>query len=344
MTTLAMMQIDKNLQAFNTMALSVNAAYYFPLQHINQLEELSVFLARSDTQSLPLHLLGGGSNIVFKGDVQGIIVHLLNKGVRCIKEDHEHVFLQVEAGEIWDDFVDYCVVKGYAGIENLSLIPGTVGAAPIQNIGAYGQEVGDTIERVNCVDVYSLKPQSFDKKECEFSYRMSRFKRQPQQGLLVESVVFKLSKVFTPNIGYQPLSAILKGQSPTLSLIRDSIISIRESKLPNPEILANTGSFFQNPVVSAEDFQRLIALDSQIPSYPQADGRVKLAAAYLIEQCGFKGQRYDDSCVGMHAKQALVLVNYGNATADQVLALASKVKAAVHQRFGVCLQQEPVII
>ena len=337
-------QTNKNLKALNTMALSVNAAYYLEVNHTDQLTHVSQLLNQPHLNSQPLYLLGGGSNVIFNGDVNGVVVHVNNKGVRCLSEDENNVYLQVEAGEVWDEFVVYCVQNGYSGIENLSLIPGTVGAAPIQNIGAYGQEVGEIIEQVNCVDLYTLQRHIFSRAECAFDYRTSRFKRKPQQGLLVESVVFKLNKSLTYNINYKPLNVVFKDKKPSLSQLRDAVINIRESKLPNPAVLANTGSFFQNPIVSQLEYERLMVFDANIPAYPQADGSVKLAAAYLIEKCGFKGLRYFDNTVGMHAQQALVLVNYGAASAEQVLTLAANVKQTVLERFQVSLEQEPVII
>ena len=344
MTPQLNLQTQLNLKAFNTMGLDVCAAYYVSIVDSSQLELLPQLLCSPSLQSEPLHVLGGGSNIIFNGDVSGIILHVQSKGIRCLEEDDKHILLQVEAGELWDDFIAYCVERNYSGIENLSLIPGTVGAAPIQNIGAYGQEVGDTITQVNCINVYTAQRETFEKDACNFAYRTSCFKQNPSKGLLLESVVFRLDKVFTPNISYQPLATVFKGKKPSLLAVRQAVISLRKSKLPDPHILANTGSFFQNPVVSQADYERLTKLDENIPAYPQSDGSVKLAAAYLIEQCGFKGKTFSDHQVGMHAQQALVLVNYGAATAEQVLSFASEVRGLVLARYGVDLQQEPVII
>ncbi len=344
MTAPLIIQRNVNLQAANTMGLSVSAEYYACLKQPKDLVEVTAYLAEPGLKKPKLHVLGGGSNVIFKGDVQGLVLHIQTKGIYCLKEDEEQITLQVAAGENWDDFVAYCVKQGFSGIENLSLIPGTVGAAPIQNIGAYGQEVSDTIEQVNCIDIFSGNRQIYTQENCEFAYRQSIFKQLNVQGLLVESVVFRLKKHFIPNIKYHPLSIVFKEDLPTLKRVRDAIIDIRNSKLPNPVQLANTGSFFQNPIVTKPHLQQLLLLDENIPFYPQSSGDIKLAAGYLIEQCGFKGQLFFDGKVGMHALQALVLVNYGNASAKDVLNLAKKVVDSVFERYQVKLVQEPVLI
>ena len=335
---------NKNLKAFNTMGLAVYASHYLSLYNIEQLAELPQFIQSNNLQELPLILLGGGSNIIFQGDIEGLVLHIKTQGFELLNESSTQVHIKVQAGNSWDDFVAYAVAQGYSGLENLSLIPGSVGAAPIQNIGAYGQEVADIIEHVHCMNVYTGELSVFDNSACEFNYRISRFKAKPERGLLVTAVTFTLSKQFCVNINYQPLLDEFSGKPVTVALVRDTVIAIRQSKLPNPSELANTGSFFQNPVVTKAHFNQLIARDANLPNYPQSDGRVKLAAGYLIEQCGFKGNKSDNGSVSMHSKQALVLVNYGEATAQDVLQLAGNVKKAVFQHYQVQLEQEPVLI
>jgi len=320
------------------MALPVTAAYYVALRNPARLPEILRF---AHAQGLPICVLGGGSNVIFRGDYPGLVIHLLNQGITLQTTQDDMVRVHVAAGEQWDDFLQVCLRRHWFGLENLAMIPGTVGAAPVQNIGAYGQEVAECIEAVHCVNRHTLTEHQFQARDCQFAYRDSLFKSQAADTFIITAVDFQLHTTPNLNLTYQPLAALFPDQSPTPMQLRQAVMNIRASKLPDPKQLANSGSFFKNPVVSAQTYQQLKAQYPAIPGYP-TQGAVKLAAGWLIQHCGWKGKNIGP--VGMYEKQALVLVNYGGGTFSAVQVLLERVQQDVFDRFGVQLEQEPVMI
>ncbi|MBW7901935.1 MAG: UDP-N-acetylmuramate dehydrogenase [Rhodocyclaceae bacterium] len=293
-------------------------------------------------------VLGGGSNLVLCGDFDGLVLHVALPGRAFAGEDAEAFYVSAGAGENWHDFVQWTLAQGRPGLENLSLIPGTVGAAPIQNIGAYGLEVGERLAWLDAVDLDSGETRRFDAATCGFGYRDSVFKREGWHlcgRFLIVSVTFRLAKAWTPLTRYADVAAELDAAGvarPTPADVAAAVIAVRRRKLPDPAALPNAGSFFQNPTVSAAEAARLQAAHPALPTYAQADGRVKLAAGWLIEQAGWKGRNLGP--VGMFEKQALVLVNRGGARGADVRALAQAVQADVLARFGVRLEAEPIYL
>lgn len=330
-----------SLLPFNTFGMDVRAAYYSVLSQKGDLLRLEAF----DAFKAGVFILGGGSNILFTKDVPQWILHNKIKGIDRIKEDADHVWLQAGAGEVWHDFVLYCVDQGLAGIENLSLIPGTVGASPIQNIGAYGVEIRDVLEEVHCYDLEEKTFRIFTNEECRFGYRDSIFKGVLKGKVVVTAVVFRLNKKPEFNTSYgniqQELDAMGVKELSAKS-ISDAVIRIRTAKLPNPKEIGNAGSFFKNPEVPDAVYSRLKDTYPTIPGYQLTDGKTKIPAAWLIEQCGWKGFREDD--YGVHQYQALVLVNYGKAQGAAIAALSEKIMSSVVERFGIQLEREVQII
>ncbi len=335
------LQYDADLRAHNSFGLPVRAAALCRLTDAAQLPHITALPEyRADT----VLWLGGGSNIVFTGDYPGLVVHMANRGIAATEGADGTVRVRAEAGEIWHDFVQYTLAQGWYGLENLSLIPGTVGAAPVQNIGAYGVEVGEYIEAVHCFDLAERRWLDVSAAECGFAYRDSLFKQAGRGRYVIGAVSFRLSRQYRPRLGYGDVAAVAQAlageRPPTAQDVAAAVCQIRRSKLPDPAVLGNAGSFFKNPLVPAEVAARLLAQYPALPHYPQADGRVKLAAGWLIDQCGLKGFAIGGAAV--HAQQALVLVNRGGATAADVAALARHVAACVQQRFAVALASEPV--
>ena len=332
---------DVDLTPFNTLALPGRAARYLRVTHAGQLETLA---AAAETR----FVLGGGSNLVLTGDYPGLVLHMAILGKRLVGEDGDAWYVEAGAGESWHDFVQWTLAQGWPGLENLSLIPGTVGAAPIQNIGAYGLEAGDCIHRVTARDGAEGRWREFAAAECRFAYRDSLFKQQGWHldgRMVITSVVFRLPKTWQANIRYADVTAELAAHqitTPTPQAVADAVIAIRQRKLPDPARLPNAGSFFHNPVVSAATADALASQYPTLPRYPQPDGRVKLAAGWLIEQAGWKGRKLGP--VGMYEKQALVLVNHGSAQGSDVAATMAAVQADVSARFGVSLHPEPIFL
>ena len=292
----------------------------------------------------PLLIIGGGSNTVFTRHYPGTVLHLENKGIRLLEMQGDDLLVEAAAGEVWDDFVRHCIAHDWHGAENLIAIPGTVGAAPVQNVGAYGIEAKDIIHSVRAFEVGTGIERLFRNDECRFAYRDSIFKHELRGRYVVWSVTFRLNKTFRPNIRYQALSDALAAAGiadPTPLQLADTIAEVRWSKLPRPEEQGSAGSFFKNPVVPAEHYERLKAEYPDIVAYPVPDG-YKLAAGWLIEHAGWKG-RSMGRC-GVYAKQALVLVNLGGCTGADVVALADAVTADVQKQFGVTLEKEAIII
>jgi UDP-N-acetylmuramate dehydrogenase len=330
-----------DLAPFNTLALPGKAAHYLKINDSAQLTDPALRAERR-------FILGGGSNLVLTGDFKGLLLHMAIPGKRLLQEDEEAWYIEAGAGENWHDFVQWTLQQGWPGLENLSLIPGTVGAAPIQNIGAYGLEVGQCFHSLTAWDFDKQAFVSFDLESCRFAYRDSLFKQQGWHldgRMAIVSVTFRLAKAWQPNIRYADVAQELAAcaiVTPTPQEVAKAIIAVRQRKLPDPAQIPNTGSFFHNPVVDAAVADALAQSHPALPRYPQPDGRVKLAAGWLIEQAGWKGK--DLGPVGMYEKQALVLVNRGGATGNDVKRTMAAVQADVRARFGVTLTPEPIFL
>jgi UDP-N-acetylmuramate dehydrogenase len=330
---------DYSLQYFNTLRLPVRARYFISVDTIDSLREAIAFTRDRD---LPMIVLGGGSNVVLRDPYPGCVMHVQLLGETVLEETDESVCLRVAAGEAWHSLVMRCHERGWYGLENLALIPGTVGAAPIQNIGAYGVEVSEFLSEVEVIERATGKRRVLTNAECGFGYRHSRFKDSWAERFVVTSITLKILPRAEPRTDYPALRAELESAGGRLRArdVLDAIIGIRRQKLPDPARLPNAGSFFKNPVVDATQFD---VLRSRYPGivHWSFEGQFKLAAAWLVEQAGWKGYRQGD--VGVHANQALVLVNYGAARADDVLALAERIQASVLERFGIHLELEPTV-
>ncbi len=326
-----------SLKEHNTFGLDAKAKFYF---EFTEPEDLSIFLHSDKTwKEEKIYVLGEGSNTLFLEDYDGLIIHPNVPGMFQVHEDRQNIWMEAGAGENWDEFVKYCVNFRLGGIENLSLIPGTVGAAPVQNIGAYGQEVQNVIEKVKGYHVETNELQEFTAEECRFAYRNSIFKRELKNKFIITSVVFRLEKFPEFILNYALVEDTVKTLGEVnLKNIRDAVIAIRSSKLPDVNVLGNAGSFFKNPEVEAETAEKLQAKYEGMPVYPAGHGKIKLAAGWLIEKTGWKGFREGD--VGVHEKQALVLVNYGSATGKQIFELSEKMRQSVLSKFGVELERE----
>ena len=335
-------QRNFDLSRFNTMGVASKAAFFVT---VTSLQELKDALTYSTSHRLKIMILGGGSNILFVNHFDGLIINMEIKGVSVISEDDETVHLKVMAGENWHRLVMRCVEEGWGGIENLSLIPGSVGAAPIQNIGAYGVELKDVLHQVDFLNIETLEEHSFTAQECQFGYRNSIFKNELKGKVIITSVSIKLSKQPEINTDYKVLADLLmeRGiENPSIKEVSDAVIEIRESKLPDPAKIGNTGSFFKNPIIPILKYQELKNNFPNIPSYPVSDTEVKLPAAWLIDKAGWKGKRKGDA--GIHHKQALVLVNHGNASGKQLWNLALEIQADVLQKFGIEIVPEVNVI
>lgn len=332
--------LNKDLKALNTFGLPCNAGSFF--QFTGE-EELVSFIRSGRTKQSEILILGGGSNILFSGDYKGLVIHPANTGIRVEHLTNDTVIVNVSAGVNWDDLAAWAVSQGLGGIENLSYIPGLTGASPVQNIGAYGSEVKDTIVSVRCVMLSDGKTTELTSGECDFSYRNSIFKNDLKGKVVVTAVRFRLLRHPQFNIAYPDVSNecdVLGGV--TLDNVRKAVINIRKRKLPDPLEAGNAGSFFKNPIVSAEKFGELIKEHPEMQGHHLADGRVKLAAGWMIEKCGWKGKTAGDA--GVHPRQALVIVNYGNATGSEIIALAENIRKSVLDRFNVDLEPEVEII
>lgn len=330
------MKIQKNisLKSYNTFGIDVKANQFVEINSIDEL--ISVTKQYKD-----IFLLSGGSNMLLTKDIEQTVVHINIKGIEIIKENKHSVYVEANAGENWHEFVLWTLRKDFGGIENLSLIPGKVGTSPIQNIGAYGVEVKDTLSKVNAIEIETGKKVSFTNKECEFEYRNSIFKNKAKGKYIITSIVFKLSKAkHMLHYNYGAIKTELSNNNiskPTIQDISKAIIRIRNFKLPNPKELGNSGSFFKNPVIDKLLFIK-IQKDSPTMPFYKVDNNYKIPAGWLIEQSGFKGKRFADA--GVHKNQALVLVNHGNATGKDILALAKKIKQKVEELFFIELEME----
>lgn len=333
-------QSEVSLKPYNTFGIDVKARQFV---EITQLADLQTLL--KEYSQTPLLILGGGSNILFTQDFDGLVVKIKLKGVSVIREDDTHVWLEVAAGEIWHDLVMFCVKQGYGGIENLSLIPGTVGAAPMQNIGAYGVEIKQVIETVQAVERSSGQIKTFKNEECKFGYRESVFKNIYKDQYIITGITLKLSKKPQFNTSYGAIQETLEAnnvQTLSIQAISEAVCQIRSSKLPDPTKIGNAGSFFKNPEISLNQFESLKKSFPHIVGYNLPNGKVKVPAGWLIEQCGWKGKRLGD--IGVHTRQALVLVNYGGGDGNEIKKLALDIQASVKQKFGIDIKPEINII
>lgn len=333
---------DVSLKPYNTFGIEARAKYFAEVDSITQVREI---ISLPEINKLPVLILGGGSNLLFTQDFEGLVIKNNLKGIEVVKEDNNHVWVKAAAGENWHQFVLWCIEQGYAGIENLSLIPGCVGAAPMQNIGAYGVEIKDVFDSVQFVMLGSGEVLNYNAEQCQFGYRESVFKHGLKNKIFIASVTFKLNKSPEYHISYgdiQTTLAEMKLNELSIKAVSDAVISIRQSKLPNPAELGNSGSFFKNPEIQKLHFDELQKQFPEIKGYPLADGKVKVPAGWLIEQCGWKGKVVGNT--GSHAKQALVLVNYGGATGNEVKELAYTIIDSVKEKFGIDLHPEVNII
>lgn len=331
-------QKDVQLKPYNTFGIEATAKYFVEVSSIEQLKEI---LQNPDYQPIKRLVLGGGSNMLLTKDFDGLVIKMSIKGMEVVKETEENIWIKAGAGVVWHDLVMHCVDQNYAGIENLSLIPGTVGAAPMQNIGAYGIEIKEVFEELEALEIETGEIRTFDKATCNFGYRESIFKHEAKDKYIILNVTFKLSKNPTFHLEYGAIRDTL-AEMGVLELgiraISDAVIHIRQSKLPNPAEIGNAGSFFKNPEIPNTQFEALKAQFPTIPSYPVNETTTKVPAGWLIEQAGWKGQRFGN--VGVHAKQALVLVNYGGGKGEEIKDLSQKIQASVKEKFGIQLSAE----
>jgi UDP-N-acetylmuramate dehydrogenase len=335
-------QPEYSLRALNTFGIDAKAAHFLKVTDVAQLDAL---YRESSLRELPRLILGGGSNLLLTKDFSGLVLHIATQGIAITGEDERQVFVTAQAGENWHAFVQWTLAQGLPGLENLSLIPGSVGASPIQNIGAYGSELAEFFDALTAFDMTSGELLHLSKADCCFAYRDSIFKHALRDRAIILEVSFALPKSWRPNLRYAELAAELASRgiaNPSAQEIADAVIAIRTRKLPDPAKVGNAGSFFKNPVVSAEQRNSLLAQYPALVSYLQADGRYKLAAGWLIDQCGWKGRSM--GAAGVHDNQALVLVNLGGATGADVLRLSNKIREEVQAKYGVILESEPVIV
>lgn len=337
------MIIHKNisLKPYNTFGIDVKASSFISISDVEELKEVL------DSKEYPdKFILGGGSNMLLTKDVDALVIHVNLKGIEILKDNSEHVWVKANAGEVWHEFVLFCLKNNLGGIENLSLIPGNVGTAPIQNIGAYGVELKDVMESCEALNIKTKEIRSFSNAECQFGYRNSIFKTQEKGNFIITSVTFKLTKrnhVLHTEYGAitQELDS-LEIQNPTIQDVSRAVINIRESKLPNPKEIGNSGSFFKNPVISSKAFEKLKENFPDIPGYVLSDSEVKVPAGWLIETAGFKGKTFKN--YGVHTKQALVLVNYGGASGQEIYQLSKLIQTTVRRIFDISIEAEVNII
>jgi len=337
------MKVLKNisLKKHNTFGIDAKAKFFLEIQNVDALKKA---LGLDDYPNKLI--LGGGSNMLITKDIDALVLYINIKGKEIIKEDDDHVYLKVMAGEVWHDVVLWCLDNNYGGLENMSLIPGNTGTAPIQNIGAYGVELKDTFVSCEAVDIEDRSIRTFSKKNCDFGYRDSYFKNEGKGKYIISSVTFKLTKKkHKLNTSYGAIEEELERRgikSPTIKEISNAVVAIRQSKLPDPKELGNSGSFFKNPILSKPEFDLFITKHPNAKYYRVSDDEYKVPAGWLIEQCGYKGKRYGDA--GVHKNQALVLVNYGNATGAEIIGLAQKIMDKVFETYEIRITPEVNII
>lgn len=337
------MQIQNNfsLKKYNTFGIEAKAKQFVA---VHSVEELKQILATHKTEAK--FILGGGSNMLLTQDINALVIHIDLKGKKIIKEDDDYVWVESQAGEVWHEFVLWSIDHNLGGLENMSLIPGNVGTTPVQNIGAYGTEIKDTFVSCNTVDIATQELVTFTKAECKFGYRESIFKQEAKDKYVIISVVFKLTKRnHKINTAYGDITKELEKNNivtPNLKEVSNAVIAIRQSKLPDPKELGNSGSFFKNPIIPKELYEKAHAQFPDMPHYVVSETEVKVPAGWLIEQAGFKGKRFGDA--GIHKNQALVLVNYGNATGQEIFAVSKDIQATVLNKFGIAIEAEVNVI
>ena len=336
------MQILENisLKPYNTFAIDVRSRLFNTFSAVEELEEYVLLYSQ-----YPIFILGGGSNILFTGDFDGTVLKNEIKGIELMHEDVDYVYVKAGAGENWHQFVLHCIKHNWAGVENLSLIPGNIGAAPIQNIGAYGVELTDVFWSLEAFHMAEKRVYTFTSVDCEFGYRDSIFKSRHKDEFAILSVTFQLKKKPVFHTSYGAITEELEKMGVkelNIKAISDAVITIRRSKLPDPNVIPNAGSFFKNPEVPTGKYEALKSNFPDIVAYPMVKGTVKLAAGWMIEQCGWRGYRKGDA--GCHAKQALVLVNYGNAKGEEIYNLSEEILESVNKKFGVLLEREVNIL
>ncbi len=342
MQPLSSVQYQFPLQSLNTFGIAAHAHAYL---RVTNTEQLIGVYADAHWRALPRLVLGGGSNVLLTGDFSGLVLHLALEGKQVVGGNETHHFVRAAAGENWHAFVQWTLAQGLGGLENLSLIPGTVGASPIQNIGAYGLEIKDVLHSVTVFDPRDGITRTINAAACGFGYRDSVFKREAGRDLVILDVTFALPRSWQPNLRYAELAQAVAEQGyavPTAQQVADTVMAIRRRKLPDPAVIGNAGSFFKNPVVSRAQCAALLERFPALVHHAQPDGSEKLAAGWLIDQCGWKGRNL--GAAGVYPKQALVLVNNGGATGAEVVALAQAIQADVMAKYGVALEAEPVFV
>ena len=331
-------QTNVSLKPYNTFGIAATAKYFV---EVTSIEQLQAVLQNPEYLGIERLILGGGSNLLLTKDFDGLVIKIVIKGIEKYEENEQNIWLKVGAGEVWHDLVLYCVNHNYAGVENLSLIPGTVGAAPMQNIGAYGVEIKEVFESLEAIEISTGKSRIFTKDECQFGYRESIFKHAVKGKYVIINVNFKLNKTPVYHVEYGAIKDTLAEMGVdqlSIKAISNAVISIRQSKLPNPAEIGNAGSFFKNPEIPKAQFDVLKEQFPTIPSYPVNEQTVKVPAGWLIEQAGWKGQRFGN--IGVHAKQALVLVNFGDGKGNEIKELSQKIQDSIKEKFGIQLHAE----
>ena len=334
-------QNNFSLKKYNTFGIEAKAKQFVA---VHSIEDLNTIL--KEHQSEPKFILGGGSNMLLTQDIQSLVIHIDLKGKKVLKEDDDFVWVESQAGENWHEFVLWTIDQNFGGLENMSLIPGNVGTTPVQNIGAYGTEIKDTFVSCEAMTIATQVMKTFTKEDCHFGYRESIFKQEVKDQYIITSVVFKLTKRnHKINTSYGDITKELEKQNvttPTLKDVSNAVIAIRQSKLPDPAALGNSGSFFKNPIIPKEQYEKAHALHPEMPHYVVSETEVKVPAGWLIEKAGFKGKRFGDA--GIHKNQALVLVNYGNATGQEILAVSRDIQSTVLKEFGIAIEAEVNVI
>ena len=334
-------QNNFSLKKYNTFGIEAKAKQFVA---VHSIEDLNTIL--KEHQSEPKFILGGGSNMLLTQDIQSLVIHIDLKGKKVLKEDDDFVWVESQAGENWHEFVLWTIDQNFGGLENVSLIPGNVGTTPVQNIGAYGTEIKDTFVSCDAITIATQEMKTFTKEDCHFGYRESIFKHEAKDQFIITSVVFKLTKRnHKINTSYGDISKELEKENvttPTLKDVSNAVIAIRQSKLPDPAALGNSGSFFKNPIIPKEQYEKAHALHPEMPHYVVSETEVKVPAGWLIEKTGFKGKRFGDA--GIHKNQALVLVNYGNATGQEILAVSRDIQSTVLKEFGIAIEAEVNVI
>ena len=337
------MLIQENypLKSYNTFGIAANAKQFVSVKSVEELTRILI-----DYKSSEKFILGGGSNMLLTQDINALVIHIDLKGKRIVSQDENFVEIECQAGENWHEFVLWTINQDFGGLENMSLIPGNVGTTPIQNIGAYGTEIKDTMISCKAIDIDNQDVRTFSNKECNFGYRESIFKNEFKDQYIITSVTFKLTKNnHKINISYGDIQSELANKNinePTLIDVSNAVIAIRQSKLPDPKVLGNSGSFFKNPIISKNDFIAIQQKHPEIKFFDINNEQVKVPAGWLIEQAGFKGKRFGDA--GIHKNQALVLVNYGNATGQEILDVSINIQKTVFEKFGINIEAEVNII